>query len=165
MAATAFNRLYAPTCVHASRPTALPCHAVFLMPEACKPADLIGQLGCDLTSKGTVPTKDYEKTNVPGLYAKLIDVDKVDLVVSPYATNQITPAMPIVMQKNMVYMGLFGTDVNANFKYDRYFATIPNGPDGKRAPTLGFLEIAAGMNPHLLRRHAGFLYLSPLRLF
>ena len=32
--------------------------------------------------------------NVPGLYAKLIDIDKVDLVVSPYATNQITPAMP-----------------------------------------------------------------------
>ena len=85
--------------------------------------------------------------NVPGLYAKLIDVDKVDLVVSPYATNQITPAMPIVMQKNMVYMALFGTDVNANFKYDRYFATIPNGPDGKRAPTLGFLEVAAGMTP------------------
>jgi branched-chain amino acid transport system substrate-binding protein len=85
--------------------------------------------------------------NVPGIYAKLIDVDKVDLVISAYATNQITPAMPIVMQKNMVYMGLFGTDVNANFKYDRYFATIPNGPDGKRAPTLGFLETAAAMNP------------------
>jgi branched-chain amino acid transport system substrate-binding protein len=85
--------------------------------------------------------------NVPALYTKLIDVDKVDLVVSPYATNQITPAMPIVMQKNMVYMGLFGTDVNEKFKYDRYFATVPNGPDGKRAPTLGFLEIAAGMNP------------------
>jgi branched-chain amino acid transport system substrate-binding protein len=85
--------------------------------------------------------------NVPGLYAKLIDIDKVDLVVSPYATNQITPAMPIVMQKNLVYMGLFGTDVNAKFNYDRYFATIPNGPDGKRAPTLGFLEVAAGLNP------------------
>jgi branched-chain amino acid transport system substrate-binding protein len=55
--------------------------------------------------------------------------------------------MPIVMQKNMVYMGLFGTDVNAKFNYDRYFATVPNGPDGKRAPTLGFLEVAAGMNP------------------
>lgn len=85
--------------------------------------------------------------NVPGIYAKLIGVDKVDLVVSPYATNQITPAMPVVMQKNMVYMGLFGTDVNANFKYDRYFATIPNGPDGKRAPTLGFLEVAASLSP------------------
>jgi len=85
--------------------------------------------------------------NVPGLYAKLIDVDKVDLVVSPYATNQITPAMPVVMQKNMVYMGLFGTDVNSKFNYDRYFAIIPNGPDGRRAPTLGFLEVAASMNP------------------
>jgi branched-chain amino acid transport system substrate-binding protein len=85
--------------------------------------------------------------NVPGLYAKLIDVDKVDLVVSPYATNQITPAMPVVMQKNMVYMALFGTDVNSKFNYDRYFATIPNGPDGRRAPTLGFLEVAAAMTP------------------
>ena len=85
--------------------------------------------------------------NVPGLYAKLIDIDKVDLVVSAYATNQITPAMPIVMQKNLVYMGLFGTDVNAKFNYDRYFSTVPNGPDGKRAPTLGFLEVAAGLSP------------------
>jgi branched-chain amino acid transport system substrate-binding protein len=85
--------------------------------------------------------------NVPGLYAKLIDIDKVDLVVSAYATNQITPAMPIAMQKNLVYMGLFGTDVNAKFNYDRYFSTVPNGPDGKRAPTLGFLEVAAGLNP------------------
>ena len=85
--------------------------------------------------------------NVPGLYAKLLDIDKIDLVVSPYATNQITPAMPIVMQKNLVYMGLFGTDVNAKFNYDRYFSTVPNGPDGKRAPTLGFLEVAAAMNP------------------
>lgn len=85
--------------------------------------------------------------NVPGIYSKLIDVDKVDLVVSPYATNQIAPAFPVVMQRNMVYMGLFGTDVNEKFKYDKYFATIPNGPDGKRAPTLGFLETAAAMNP------------------
>ncbi|HYS49561.1 MAG TPA: ABC transporter substrate-binding protein, partial [Xanthobacteraceae bacterium] len=29
---------------------------------------------------------------VPGIYAKLLDVDKVDLVVSAYATNQIAPA-------------------------------------------------------------------------
>lgn len=48
--------------------TALPCHAIFLMPEACEPSDLIGQLGCELSSKGTVPTQDYEKTNVPGLF-------------------------------------------------------------------------------------------------
>jgi branched-chain amino acid transport system substrate-binding protein len=85
--------------------------------------------------------------NVPGIYAKLLDVDKVDLVVSAYATNQIAPAFPLVMQKNMVYMGLFGTGVNEKFKYDRYFSTVPNGQDGKQAPTLGFLEVAASLTP------------------
>jgi len=32
-------------------------------------SELITQLGCELTPKGTVPTHAYEKTNVPGLYA------------------------------------------------------------------------------------------------
>lgn len=44
------------------------CHAVFLMPVPCGPSDLIAQLGCDLTDKGTVPTGEYETTNVPGLF-------------------------------------------------------------------------------------------------
>src|SRR3954470_23066034 len=35
-------------------------------------------------------------STVPGIYTKLIDVDKVDLVVSGYATNMIVPALPIV---------------------------------------------------------------------
>ncbi|GEO98725.1 NAD(P)/FAD-dependent oxidoreductase [Methylobacterium haplocladii] len=47
----------------------IPCSDVFLMPVECEPSHLIGQLGCDLTDKGVVPTKgDYEKTNVPGLF-------------------------------------------------------------------------------------------------
>ena len=33
---------------------------------------------------------------VPAIYTKLLDVDKVELVVGPYATAQIAPAMPIV---------------------------------------------------------------------
>ena len=36
---------------------------------------------------------------VPAIYTKLLDVDKVELVIGPYATAQIAPAMPIVMQK------------------------------------------------------------------
>jgi branched-chain amino acid transport system substrate-binding protein len=36
---------------------------------------------------------------VPGIYSKLLDVDKVDLVVSPFATTQIAPAMPIVSRR------------------------------------------------------------------
>src|SRR5579864_3413125 len=43
---------------------------------------------------------------IPGIYTKLLDVDKVDLVVSGYATNQLAPAMPIVMQHNMTFIGL-----------------------------------------------------------
>jgi branched-chain amino acid transport system substrate-binding protein len=84
---------------------------------------------------------------VPGIYSKLIDVDKVDLVMSAYSTNQIAPAMPIVMQKKMVYMSLFGTGVNEAFKYDRYFQILPNGPDGIRSFSLGFFEIALTMHP------------------
>jgi thioredoxin reductase len=46
----------------------LPCRAVFLMPADCLPSDLIRDLGCELTRKGTVPTGEYEHTNVPGLF-------------------------------------------------------------------------------------------------
>src|SRR5215475_7557624 len=35
---------------------------------------------------------------VPALYTKLIDVDKVDFIVSGYGTAQIAPAMPIAIQ-------------------------------------------------------------------
>ena len=34
---------------------------------------------------------------IPGLYTKLLDVDKVDLITGGYATNMIAPAMPVVM--------------------------------------------------------------------
>jgi branched-chain amino acid transport system substrate-binding protein len=84
---------------------------------------------------------------VPGIYAKLIDIDKVDLLVSPFATNQIAPAMPIVMQKNRVFMALFGTGVNDEFKYDRYFQILPNGPESKRSFSIGYFETAMRMDP------------------
>ncbi len=84
---------------------------------------------------------------VPGIYSKLLDVDKVDLVVSPFATNQIAPAMPIVMQRKMTFMALFGTGVNDEFKYDRYFQILPNGPDGNRSFSVGFFAAAMNMEP------------------
>ncbi len=85
--------------------------------------------------------------NVPGIYTKLLEVDKVDLVVSAYATNQIAPAMPIVMQKGLVFMGLFGTGVNDKFGYDRYFQILPNGKETRFGPSAGFLETALTMDP------------------
>jgi len=38
-------------------------------------------------------------STVPGIYTKLLDVDKVDLIVGAYATAMLAPAMPIVIQK------------------------------------------------------------------
>ncbi|MFX8546783.1 ABC transporter substrate-binding protein, partial [Acinetobacter baumannii] len=45
---------------------------------------------------------------VPGIYTKLLDVDKVDLLLSGYSTAAIAPAMPIVIQKKMVFLTLLG---------------------------------------------------------
>jgi branched-chain amino acid transport system substrate-binding protein len=86
-------------------------------------------------------------STVPGIYTKLLDVDKVDLVTGPYATAMIAPAMPVVMQKGKVFIGLFGLAVNSEFNYPKYFAMIPSGPETKPAFTKGFFEVAAQQNP------------------
>src|SRR5665647_3346469 len=51
-------------------------------------------------------------STVPGIYTKLLDVDKVDLVLGGYATNMVAPAMPIVIQKKKTFVSLFALDVN-----------------------------------------------------
>src|SRR5947199_847349 len=58
---------------------------------------------------------------VPGIYTKLLEVDKVDFIVSGYGTNQIAPAMPIAIQSKKLFFGLFGLAVNSEFHYPKYF--------------------------------------------
>jgi len=84
---------------------------------------------------------------VPGIYTKLLDVDKVDLVVSGYGTNLIAPAMPLVMERKLNFMGLFGLANNEKYKYPRYFQISPNGPDAAGAFSDGFFALAAKQNP------------------
>jgi len=86
-------------------------------------------------------------STVPSIYAKLLDVDKVDLVVSGYGTNVIAPAMPIMMQRNMTFMSLFGLNVNSKFNYDRYFQIMPAGPEPAIGWTQGFFDTAMTLNP------------------
>ena len=86
-------------------------------------------------------------STVPGIYTKLLDVDKVDLIIGPYATAQMAPAMPIVIQRNKVFVTLLGLAVNEEFKYPNYFAMIPSGPNAKSAFTKGFFDLAAAQNP------------------
>jgi len=86
-------------------------------------------------------------SNVPGIYTKLIDVDKVDLVVGPYATNMVAPALPVIMQHNLVDVSIQALDVNSEFHYGRYFATLPVGQNPKLAFAEGFFDIAKQVTP------------------
>jgi branched-chain amino acid transport system substrate-binding protein len=86
-------------------------------------------------------------STVPGIYTKLLDVDKVDLVVSSYGTNEISPAMPIVMRKKLVFPSLFGLAVNDQFNYNRYFQIMPAGPEPKLDWSKGFFELASQQHP------------------
>ncbi|HMJ42745.1 MAG TPA: amino acid ABC transporter substrate-binding protein [Pseudolabrys sp.] len=86
-------------------------------------------------------------STVPGIYTKLLDVDKVDVIVGGYGTNMIAPAMPIAMQRKKAFIALFGLGVNDDFKYDRYFAMIPSGPEPKTSFTKGFFDTAMAQNP------------------
>jgi len=85
--------------------------------------------------------------NIPGIYTKLLDVDKVDIVMGPYGTNLNAPAMPIVMQKGKVFVGFFALDINAEFHYPKYFSMLPTGPKPREAFTEGFFRVAAAQNP------------------
>lgn len=83
---------------------------------------------------------------VPGIYTKLLDVDKVDLLLSNN-TNQTAPAMPTIIQRKRLIMGMFALAVNEQFKYPGYFQIQPYGPNGKDALTRGYFENAMTMNP------------------
>ena len=86
-------------------------------------------------------------STVPGIYTKLLDVDKVDLVIGGYATAMLAPAMPVIMRKGKVFIGLLGLAVNSEFNYPKYFVMIPSGPDPKPSFTKGFFEMAMAQNP------------------
>jgi branched-chain amino acid transport system substrate-binding protein len=95
-----------------------------------------------------IPYDDQSNPSlVPGIYTKLLDVDKVDLVISGYGTNIIGPAMPVVMEHNKVFMSLAGLRVNEQFRYNKYFQIQPLGPDAHLTFAQGFFEVAMSMDP------------------
>src|ERR1700678_4699880 len=83
----------------------------------------------------------------PAIYSKLLDVDKVDLIVSGYASTQVAAAMPIAVERRKLLIGLSGTAINDEFHYPMYFAMVPNGPSTKPAFTHGFFKVAEAQNP------------------
>ena len=80
---------------------------------------------------------------VPGLYTKLIDVDKVDLTIGPYATNMVAPAILTLMEHKRLTIAFFGVAANSAFHYPRYFSMVSLGPEPKISTSRGFFELAA----------------------
>jgi branched-chain amino acid transport system substrate-binding protein len=88
-----------------------------------------------------------DATLVDGLYRRLLDDDKVELVIGGYGTNTILPAMPLIMKRQRFFVGLMGLGVNNGLSYPNYFAMIPTGPDPNAALTEGFFQVAAEQSP------------------
>jgi|SRR5208282_4935349 len=110
----------------------------------------------DLNAKGGLLGRPVElvyyddqstPANVPSIYSKLTDVDKVDLLIGPYATNMIAAAMPTIMEKKMTTVGMMGIAVNRQFHYPRYFSMLPTGPEGILGFSKGFFELAMAQEP------------------
>ena len=86
-------------------------------------------------------------SSVPAIYTKLLDIDKVDLLLSGYGTVPTAAAMPIVIQRKKMILSLFALAANDEHKYNRYFQLQPNGPQAKYELSKGFFDIAATLNP------------------
>lgn len=82
----------------------------------------------------------------PGIYTKLLDVDKVDLVVAQ-ATNYSAAAMPILIEHKVMVLDTLALAVNDEFHYPRFFQTMPFGPHGKEAISAGYFAAAMTMDP------------------
>ncbi len=67
-------------------------------------------------------------SETPAIYAKLLDVDKVDLLFAPYATVPTAPLMPMVKQRGLLLIGNFSFQVNHTVKHDMWFNNAPWGP-------------------------------------
>src|SRR5919197_614785 len=63
--------------------------------------------------------------NTPGIYTKLLDVDKVDLLIAPYGTVPTAPIMPLVKQRGLLMMGNFSFQVNHKVQHDMWFHNSP----------------------------------------
>jgi branched-chain amino acid transport system substrate-binding protein len=118
---------------------------------------IAGEVYVDELNKGTgllgrpvewVLLDDQSKPELTrSLYEKLITVDKVDLIIGPYATSGILAAMGVAQRYQKVYVHhSFGMPHLA--KYEMHFPTAAFGPEPNRTlPTTVFDGLAATSRP------------------
>jgi len=87
----------------------------------------------------------------PAIYAKLLDVDKVDILFAPYATVPTAPLLPLVKQRGLLLMGNFSYQVNSKVHHDMWFNNAPWGPpEAQASEYLGIGKKAGGKTVALL---------------
>jgi len=82
--------------------------------------------------------------NVPAIYTKLLDIDKVDLLLAPYGTVPTAPVMPLVKQRGLLLMGNFSFQVNAKIQHDMWFNNAPWNDAASWSD--GFIKAGLGAN-------------------
>ena len=86
-------------------------------------------------------------SNEANLYTKMISVDKVDLLLGPYGTNQIAAALAAIAPHKLTTIGILGTAANSEIHYKNYFSMIPLGEKPKIEFSRGFFEMVAAQKP------------------
>jgi branched-chain amino acid transport system substrate-binding protein len=81
-------------------------------------------------------------SNVPAIYSKLVDVDKVDFLFTPYGANLTATIMPFAKQRDRFVVGILTLASNDKVKHDKFFQAAPWGADGGTKWASGFFELA-----------------------
>ena len=84
---------------------------------------------------------------IPEIYRRLLDEEKVDLVIGGYSDNSVAPAMPLIIERRRFFVALMALAVNGPLRYPNYFVMIPTGPNPTEALTEGFFDLAARQSP------------------
>jgi branched-chain amino acid transport system substrate-binding protein len=79
---------------------------------------------------------------VPGIYSKLVDVDQVDFLMTPYGANLTAPLMPFAKQRDRFVIGIMTLASNDRFKNDKFFQAAPWGPNSAEDWARGFFDLA-----------------------
>ncbi len=86
-------------------------------------------------------------SNVPGIYEKLIGIDKVDLLISSYGTNLVVPALPVAISHKRLFFGLFALAANKQFNYPKYFSMLVFGPNPTKSFSQGYFDLVLAQTP------------------
>jgi branched-chain amino acid transport system substrate-binding protein len=106
--------------------------------------DDVNAAGGLLGRKVEIVTYDDQSlpSTVPGIYSKLIDVDQVDFLFSPYGANLTAPVMPLAKQRDRVIVGTLTLAANDRYKHDKFFQAAPWGPNGAEDWARSFFDLA-----------------------